>query len=184
MLLIVTTSPDAFALNRKGFVSSVSVGFAPTTKFGFNGVSESGMALVGGVAEGFGWDDRNIITVEGKISARNSDYYTALGQTYTHLDGSQLGDQKITQTFVGLGWYHYFSSRTKSLYTHVAIGAHSFRVKDFSRNDPGLGWTVGAGYQFADRFQAGVFASFGRTKEADVRYDHTQFGFLVTLLPY
>ena len=170
--------------DREGYTSSVSLGLAPVTKFSFADTSETGMALVFGFSVGYGLDDRNVIVVQGNLSARNSDYFTALGRTYTHLDGSALGDQKVTQAFIGLGWYHYFSKKTKTWYSNLTAGAQSFRVRDFNRSDPGFAWKVELGYQFCDRIQAGSFTQFGRTDHGDTSYDHVQMGLVVTLLKY
>lgn len=170
------------AQDRKGFVSGLSLGLAPVTKFSTGQFDESGLVLTIDARGAYCWDNRNMIVARLSVCRRNSDYFTELGRGVTHLDGSPLGDQHITQMFDGVGWGHYFSPKTKTAYVSLVVGMLTFGKDDLGRNDLGLAGMAEFGYQIHEHFQMGAFLLVGRTKDHGVRYDHTQAGLLLTFL--
>lgn len=180
---VLFAAAGSFASAERGeFVTSVSIGFAPVTRFSLGNVSESGGALACGFSEGYRWSDRDQLAVQWQVSVRRSDYFTSLCEDWTHLDGTPLGELKIWQFFLGLGWRHDLGERVRAPYAHVAIGMMSFSVDDLGQNRRGIGWELGGGYRFSERVQAGVFGLFGKTDDQGLGYCHTQVGCLVSFL--
>ncbi len=178
------SAADTAAEDRRGFVSGLSLGVAPVTKFSIGQFHESGTALIVDALGAYCWDDRNLILARMNISVRNSDYFTEMGRGVTHLDGSPLGDQHLTQVFEGVGWGHYVRTTTKSVYFNFVFGLLAFSADDFGRNDIGYAGLTELGYQFDRHFQIGAFLLVGKTEDNGIPYHHTQAGVLLTYLKY
>lgn len=169
---------------EKGFVSVLGVGVAAVSRFQSEAVSESGPAVVVDLTEGYSFDGQNVLCAKWLLSWRKSDYFTEEGRTVTHLDGSPLGDQSVRQNFMGASWYHYLRRTTRSVYMAVGVGFCDFSKSDFGKNERGLGWLVGTGYQFAEHFQAGTWMTVGKTTDGRLDFDHLQLGLQVSGLIY
>lgn len=178
VLVVAMAAPNASAFDglRRGFVLGGGLGFAPVSSWDtdLEGFNESQVGVGVHIFLGYAWDEYNMIVYEGNGTGFKSDF----------------GDADIIQMFNGAAWYHYFGPVGKSAFTTVGVGVFSF---DFEfndvwgsgysisgSNDPGPGFLVGAGYEFARHFQAGVYVGVGRTSEPGLDYTHVNLSVLVS----
>jgi len=178
VLFLAVGSASAFDGQRKGFMLGGGIGFAPVASWDgepvpvlFTEYDESKVAFAANVIIGYGWDEFNLIAFEGNITSYNSDL---------------ANDLTLTQGFGGVAWYHYFGPKGRSFFTTTGLGVYTFKgeleIEDFKvegEADPGFGWLVGAGYEFASHWQIGAYLSMGKTSDPGIDYDHTHFSILV-----
>ncbi|MDH3890310.1 MAG: hypothetical protein OEV49_04435 [candidate division Zixibacteria bacterium] len=166
-VLFMATTAGAFDGLRKGFVLGGGLGVAAQAEWsvdflGFP-VGEDGTGLGVNFIIGYGWDEQNMIVYEGNVAAWKGD----------------ISDADIVQGFNGAAWYHYFGPVGKSFFTVGGLGAYIFHVDEYEA-DPGFGFMVGAGYEFARHWQAAVYFAKGKTEESPVEFDHQHINILVS----
>ncbi|MEW6050209.1 MAG: hypothetical protein AB1644_04005 [Candidatus Zixiibacteriota bacterium] len=171
---IVLLSGTSFAFNgqRRGFVLGGGAGIAATSKWKVEvpiwnatvGVDESAAGVAFQFIIGGAFDDNNMLVYEGNAAMYNSDFF----------------DESVGQAFNGAAWYHYFGAVGKSAFSTVGLGLQYFKVGDFDATDPGIALLLGGGYEFARHWQAGVYISFGKTKDAGVDFEHSHLSFIVS----
>lgn len=179
--VLIPATSSAFDGMRKGFVLGGGLGVAPMAKWsvesGGESFDESKVGFGLHVVIGYAWDEFNMIVYEGNIAGYTSDefYNTITGQSLT-----------LAQGFNGASWYHYFGPQGKSFFTVVGGGFYIFDVEDASDAwDPGLGYLVGGGYEFARHFQIAGYLSGGQTSLLGVvDFGHTHLNVLVSAVAF
>lgn len=180
LLVLSSTSIHAFDGKRKGFVVGGGVGIAANSHWEIDNsaVSEDKAGLGLNLVIGYAWDEANMIVYEGNVTAYSSDVASAVGRF------AGLGDQTITQGFNGVGWYHYYGSAGKSLFTTVGLGVYVFDVQDFDANDPGFGVLLGVGYEIARHWQFGAYLGGGQTTSGGVDFKQSHINVNVNVIAF
>ncbi len=169
MLLFIASSVSAFDGMRRGFVIGGGIGFSADSKWstkvlGFN-IEESGSGSAGNFLIGYGWDEYNMIVADANVAI----YKTSLFEP-----------EDITQGFSGVAWYRYFGEKGSAFFTALGLGQYVFEVSNLGSNVEGLGFLLGAGYEFSPHFQAAFYFNSGQTKDGGFDFEHTSLNIIVS----
>lgn len=179
--IIILSSSMAWSFDgaRKGFVLGGGAGLASADlEFKGQSVNPSETAGAAHVMIGYGFDNRNMLVLEGSAAV----YETLdLNTTLT-----------VTQGWWGIAWYHYFAPAAKSFYTVIGLGAMSYDISRpvpggtlLSSADPGGGLMFGAGYSFSRHFQVGLHVARGETSVPGfAEFDHVNVSVLLTAVAF
>ena len=171
VLVLCAASVSAFDGNRKGFVLGGGLGFAPYVHSSasvsvFDGFSVSGDVDKSGVAIklylGYAWDEYNMLVYEGNYAGVDED-------NNSYIQGIDCA-----------AWYHYFGEKGKTFYTILGLGLYSADSDNSDRTDPGIGYMVGLGYEFARHWQVDMQLTGGKSEDDYFDYGHTNLTLMVS----
>ena len=180
LILVISSSASAFDGMRKGFVLGGGLGFGPVAKVSpdvpnSEDLDNSGIAL--NFLIGYAWDEQNMIVFlrDGVVYSEELNYGD---------------DVNIVQGFSGIGYYHYFGLQGKSFFITGGLGLQDWTAldSDYTNPDPGFGFLIGGGYEFARHIQVYSSLSFGKTSDEvfgyEFDFDHTQFLITVSAVAF
>lgn len=175
------SSAWGFDGQRKGFVFGGGLGVAPSASYsveiGSFAENRAGAAL--NLIIGYAWDEANMIVYEGNVTS----YETGrLSIETTFL--TARGDQRVTQGFNGLAWYHYYGVAGSSFYSILGLGAYVFDIEDLEPNDVGRALLAGVGYEFERHFGVSLYFSAGETTLNGVGFTHSHLSALITVVAF
>ena len=190
LVLLFVSVCSGFDNNRKGFVLGVGAGIAPLSQFSIGATKENEPALGSNLIIGHGLDNRNIVAFEINITYRDSDYYSEIGRRtskrfdFFNIDtlGPFHGSQTITQGFLGVSWYHYFSPLPKAPFTVVGVGRYSLTPKSLRGTDSGFGFLIGGGRGLSRHIQIAGYYSHGQSGYGALKHD--QVSVLISYIAY
>lgn len=178
LTLLLVSVADAFDGIRRGFVFGGGLGLTPSASWEADSelipdAGESGAGFGGAVLIGYAWNNNDMIVIEANGTAFKTDV-------------GILDDVGAAQGFTGPAWYHYFGDVGGAVFTVVGLGAYLFQWEYTDtglkgENDPGAGVLLGAGYEFTDHVQVGVYLGAGRTSEpgSQTRFNHGHVSILL-----
>ncbi len=184
LVVLFVSVCSGFDNNRKGFVLGVGAGLAPLSQFSIGAIKENEPALGSNLIIGHGLDNRNIVAFEINITYRDSDYYSEIGRRTRRLFGTSPfhGSQTITQGFIGVTWYHYFSPLPKAPFTIVGVGRYSLTPKSLRGTDSGFGFLIGGGRGLSRHIQIAGYYSHGQSGYGALKHD--QVSVLISYIAY
>jgi len=178
LLLGLCSSAMGFDGNRKGFVLGGGVGVSPviTATNSEFGVDLSSAALATQFFIGHAWDDRNMLVFEINASySEPDDWYSGVEFV------------EVLQELGGACWYHYYGERGASLFSAVGVGFYVAGAKLNGEDDAGsgIGYELGAGYEFAKQVQVGAYLIGGQSDgPAGTKNGHIRLSILLTVVGY
>lgn len=178
---LTCSSAWGFDGQRKGFVVGGGLGVAPSASYSIEigpfAENKAGAGL--NLIIGYAWDEANMIVYEGSIAGYETD---KLSIETTFL--TARGDQRVTQGFNGLAWYHYFGSTGKTFFSVIGLGAYAFDIEDVESNKIGRAFLAGAGYEFTRHFGIILQFSAGETTLNGVGFTHSHLNVLITVVAF
>lgn len=162
-LILALFSPSAFAFdnNRKGFVLSVGGGVTPATNWSYepvDGLSETEPGIAWQSLLGWGISSKDILGFQGVGSWSRS----------------EIAADGVVNTFFGLSWHHYLSSRARSPFFMLGVGNFLLGMSVKSGNlrerygiyAEGFGAQAGGGMEFANHWQLAGIISAGSAEQS------------------
>jgi hypothetical protein len=173
LVFLIPNISKAFDGARKGFVMGAGIGLGALSTWTLDdkSIDESGMGIGSNVTLGYGLDDQNLINWQWNGNSYDIEYFDHLG----------------VQFFTGPTWYHYFTGKTKSLFSVVGFWEYAVWNTGEGYYATGKAVLVGAGYEFARHFQIGAYYVHARTHKSCCRLDkgnNNHLNILVTALAY
>lgn len=175
VILLFSQTVLAFDSERQGLVVGAGIGYAPTayteiSSFQNSRVTTEGIA--GSLIAGYGYNENTLFLLmfEGF-------------KTNTHSIVSP--SESIIQGFSGVGVRFYFDDIGSSFFISSCIGLQRYinsQKSEFS-HDAGLGFLIGAGYEFTENFQFRTTFSNGQTKDS-FKWNHVQLIMTVSFVLY
>jgi len=170
LVIVMVSSASAFNGLRKGFVLGGGLGLAPAVRYSHGAFSNSNIGGSAHVFLGYAWGEHNMIVYESNAA------------------GTQAGDADYGQGFAGPAWYHYFGPQGKAFFTAVGLGYTYFQLEGDEATDPGIGYMIGGGYEFARHFQVAMYLSCGKTTQdfwpVDIEIRHNNFNIIVSAVAF
>jgi len=167
-LVVSVSSALGYDGERKGFISSVGIGFAPMVKTStsggyFTSESDTKQGLFENIFAGYAWDNQNMIvlTVEMYMIGGGDSYYS-----------------------YGPAWYHYFKTSNKSLYAVAGLGGYIFNEFCASELENGFGIHLGGGYEFIRHVQIGAQYTFAKTSSSYEDHKHNILSLLISYVRF
>ncbi len=175
IILLFSQTVMAFDSEREGFVISGGVGYAPTAYTEISGYQNSRVTtdgIAGSFITGYGYNENTLFLLIFEGFKTN---------TYTIVSPSE----SVLQGFSGVGVRFYFDDIGSSFFISSCIGLqHYINQKESAfSHDAGLGFLIGAGYEFTENFQFRTTFSNGQTKDS-FKWDHVQLIMTVSFILY
>jgi len=170
LVIVMVSSASAFNGLRKGFVLGGGLGLAPMVRNSLGSFDNSEFGAGAHFLLGYAWDEYNMIVYESNAA------------------GSEEGNLNYAQGFGGPTWYHYFGPQGRSAFTVVGLGFYYFQVEDDDPTDPGGGYLIGGGYEFARHVQVAVYLSGGQTSLdfplGDIEFGHNNLSIVISAVAF
>ena len=186
LMLLLNTSIKAGLDDRKGFVYGAGLDLAPYAKFStiFAEVELEKKTTAFGfqIFAGYAWNKSNMLVLELHGTSFKEKY--ELNEPYKIVKF----DRTVFQNYFGPMWYHYFGVPGKAFFTALGAGTAMSEnpLKDF--NPDGFGVLVGAGGEFMEHWQAGIYFFKGRspgtTNPDTEEYDLSFISLCITRFEY
>lgn len=185
LLLVLTAAvtANAFDYERKGFVIGVGAGYAPL----MTGSTDEGTLILDDKAGlganfivGYAWNNRDMILYLTDAGIYEDTVNVYCGGILVHQN-----EINFSQGFGGLAFRHYLSDSAPSAFVTAGVGLQLWLPNERFSCHRGVGFLVGAGYEFVKHFQVSGSYSFGFTQNSyDTEYRHSQIVFVLTGLLY
>jgi hypothetical protein len=159
--LFLSLSARAELDDRKGFVYGVGLDFAPYAKYSatFAGIDLEKKNSAPGFQTllGYSWNETNSLVLELHGTFFREKY--ELHEPYKIVEF----DQTVYQYYFGPMWYHYYGKPGKAFFTALGAGSAMSESPWRNFNPNGFGVLVGAGGEFIEHWQVGVYFFKGST---------------------
>lgn len=161
----------AFDGKRKGFILGGGLGYSPVLHWNIpDAVGETTGGFAGEFLIGFAWNDRNMIVYQSNLGIGSSDH---LGSC-----------NNFGQVYQGADYFHYFGRRGNALFVTGGIGLVDYFTQYENLEGDGMGYSLGAGYEFAKQMQVGVHYFGGSASGHGWDYRNDVLQVLFTVVAY